>query len=110
MATLAAQTTQVTGTTLTSINPTATTGDLIPVGAHVIVNNASGASITVTINKPGNDNYGDARTNHQTSVAAGAMAKFGPFPIDLQDPVNNPGYVTLICSSTASVTLRVVAF
>jgi hypothetical protein len=107
MANLAAQTTVVTGTTLTSITP-AGGGDTVPIGSHVIVNNASGSPINVTITKPGNDNYGDARGTHVTAVAAGAMAKFGPFPNDLADPITQT--VTITCSATASVTLRVVAF
>lgn len=108
MANLPAQTTAVTGTTLPSVAPTATTGDTVPVGSHAIVRNGSGSSINVTIVTPGNDTYGQPRPDIVTAVAAGAVAKLGPFPADLADPVT--GVVTLICSSVASVELRVVAF
>lgn len=108
MANVPAQTTQVTGTTLTSVTPTITTGDTVPVGSHAIIRNGSGSSINVTIVTPGNDNYGQSRPDIVTAVAAGAIAKFGPFPNDLADPIT--GVVTLICSAVASVELRVVAF
>lgn len=108
MANLSAQTTAVVGTTLTSVTPTAGTGDTVPVGSHAIIRNGSGASINVTIETPGNDTYGQARPDIVTAVAAGAVAKFGPFPNDLADPVT--GVVKLTCSAVTSVELRVVAF
>lgn len=107
MAALSAQTTAVTGTTLTSVTPAAG-GDTVPVGSRVFVRNGSGASINVTIDTPGNDTYGQARPDIVTAVAASAVAIFGPFPYDLADPVT--GLVKLTCSATASVELRVVSF
>lgn len=107
MANLTAQTTGVTGTTLTPATPSAG-GDTVPVGSHVLVRNGSGASINVTIETPGNDTYGQPRPDIVTAVAAGAVAKFGPFPNDLADPITNVVKVT--CSATASVELRVVTF
>lgn len=108
MANLNAQTTVVTGTTLTSVTPTITTGDTVPQGSRAIIRNGSGSSINVTIVTPGNDTYGNARPDVVTAVAAGAVAIFGPFGFDLADPVTQ--VVTLICSAVASVELRVVAF
>lgn len=108
MANLTAQTTAVVGTTLTSVAPTAGTGDTVPVGSHAIIRNGSGSSINVTIETPGNDSYGQARPDIVTAVAAGAVAKFGPFPYDLADPIT--GVVKLTCSAITSVELRVVAF
>lgn len=108
MANLPAQTTVVTGTTLTSVTPTVTVGDTVPVGSHAIIRNGSGSPINVTVVTPGNDTYGQARPDIVTAVAAGAVAKFGPFPNDLADPTT--GVVTLICSAITSVELRVVAF
>ena len=107
MANLPAQTTAVTGTTLTSVTPTATVGDTVPIGSEALIRNGSGASINVTIVTPGNDTYGQARPDIVTAVAAGALAKFGPFPVDLADPVTQ--VVTLICSAVATVELRVVS-
>lgn len=107
MANLTPQTTAVVGTTLTAISPTVTVGDTVPIGSKVIVHNASGASINVTIVTPGNDQYGNARPDIVTAVAAGAKAQFGPMPVDLGDPVTQ--VVTVICSAVASVTLHVVS-
>lgn len=107
MANLPAQTTAVVGTTLTSVTPTAGTGDTVPIGSHAIIRNGSGASINVTIETPGNDTYGQARPDIVTAVAAGAVAIFGPFPVDLGDPVTQ--VVKLTCSAVATVELRVVS-
>lgn len=107
MANLIPQTTVVTGTVLTGYTPTATVGDTVPVGSRLIVHNASGASINVTLVTPGNDQYGQARPDVVTAVAAAAKTAFGPFPYDLGDPANG-NLVTVICSATASVTLHVV--
>lgn len=107
MANLTPQTTAVVGTTLTSFSPTVTVGDTVPIGSKVIVHNASGGSINVTIVTPGNDQYGNARPDIVTAVGAGAKAQFGPMPVDLGDPTTQ--LVTLICSAVASVTLHVVS-
>lgn len=107
MANLTPQVTAVVGTTLTPYNATATTGDTVPIGSQVLVNNGSGASINVTVVTPGNDQYGLARPDIVTAVAAGAKAMFGPFPPDLGDPANS-NLVTLICSAVTTVTLNVV--
>ena len=108
MANLTPQTTSVVGTTLTAYSPTVTVGDTVPIGSKVIVHNASGSSINVTVVTPGNDQYGLARPDIVTAVAAGAKAQFGPFPADLGDATNSY-FVTLICSAVASVTLHVVS-
>lgn len=107
MANLVPQSTSVVGTQLTDFAPTVTVGDTVPIGSKVIVKNASGASINVTVVTPGNDSYGLARPDIVTAVAAGKDAQFGPFPADLGDPANS-NLVTLICSAVASVTLHVV--
>ncbi len=107
MANIPAQTTAVTGTTLTSVTPSGG-GDTVPVGAHALVRNGSASAITVTIETPGNDRYGQARPDIVTSVPAAGLVKFGPFDQDLADPIT--GVVKLTCSATATVELRVVAF
>lgn len=107
MAALTPQTTAVVGTTLTSYNPTVTVGDTVPIGAKLIVHNASGGSINVTIQTPGNDQYGLARPDIVTAVGPGAKAQFGPMAIDLGDPANS-NLVTFVCSAVASVTCHVV--
>lgn len=108
MANLTPQPTAVVGTTLTNTSPTVTVGDTVPpLNSKVFVKNASGGSINVTVVTPGNDQYGNARPDIVTAVAAGADALFGPFPLDLADPVTQ--VVTLICSAVASVTLHVIA-
>lgn len=107
MANLIPQTTAVIGTALTAYSPTVTVGDTVPIGSRVIVQNGSGGSINVTIVTPGTDQYGNARPDIVTAVAAGAKTAFGPFPYDLGDPANS-SLVTLICSSVATITLHVV--
>jgi hypothetical protein len=109
MAALTPQSTAVVGTTLTPISPTVTTGDTVPaLSAKVIVHNASGSSINVTIKRAFGSDYGVARGDIVTAVAAGAKACFGPFGLDLADPAAG-NQVTLICSAVASVTLHVIA-
>ena len=107
MTALTGQVPRVVGTDLTSANPTATTGDTVPVGSKVLVSNGSGSSITVTVVVPGNDTYGSARPDFTKTVAAGALTQLGPFPNDLADPAT--GLVTVICSSVSSVKLYVLA-
>lgn len=109
MADLTPQSTAVVGTTLTATSPTVTVGDWVPtLSSKVIVHNASGGSINVTVVTPGNDAYGGVRADIVTAVAAGAKALFGPFPLDLGDPAHS-GMVNIICSAVASVTLHVIA-
>jgi hypothetical protein len=107
MTALAAQAPKVTGVALTTHAPTASTGDTVPVGSKVLVDNRSGSSINVTVVNPGNDTYGNAKPDIVTAVAAGAEAQFGPFGQGLADP--ETGVVTLICSAVSTVTLKVLA-
>ena len=106
MANLTAQTTQVIGTDLTPVTPTAS--DTVPVGSRLIVRNGSGAGVTITIVTPGNDTYGQARPDIPKTVAAGAVTILGPFGADLADPIT--GVVTITSSAQASVQYFVVAF
>jgi hypothetical protein len=109
MAQLTPQSTAVVGTILTPISPTATTGDLVPpLSSKVIVHNASGASINFTIKRAFGSDYGVARGDVVSAVAAGAKACFGPFPLDMADPAQ-ANQVNVICSAVASVTLHVIA-
>lgn len=107
MADFPAQTTQVTGTALTLRAQTAGP-DTVPVGSQLIVRNGSAGAVNVTVVTPGNDRYGLARPDIVTAVAAGAVAKFGPFDSDLMDPVT--GKVGIIVPTTAGVELWVVGF
>lgn len=108
MANLTPQSTAVVGTSLTLSPATVTVGDTVPTQSKVIVRNASGGSINVTIVTPGNDQYGNARPDIVTAVANSAMYAFGgPFPADLGDPANS-NLVTIICSVVTSVTLSVM--
>lgn len=106
MADIVPQTTAVTGTVLTAVAPTVTTGDWVPIGSYVTVRNGSGASINVTIANPGNDSYGSAKPDPVKAVGAGVNTRFGPFPYDLGDPAHS-SMVNIICSAVASVTLEV---
>lgn len=86
-------------------------GDSFPnTGAELlIVDNGSGGSITVTIEGPGEDNFG---VTHATafdaggSVPAGAVRVFGPFRTKRFNDAN--GRVQVAYSAVTSVTVAVV--
>ncbi len=69
------------------------------------VRNGSGASITVTVDVPGNDAYGQARPDLAVAVAAAATSVIGPFPSDLEDPATGLCKVTYSAVTTVTVAL-----
>ncbi len=71
----------------------------------IIVDNASGGSITVTIAWPGNSKYGVANPDPTVSVPAGEQRMIGPFGSDLAD---TDGLVAISYSATTSVTVAAV--
>lgn len=70
------------------------------------VRNGSAASITVTLDVPGNDSYGQPRPDIAVVVAAAAAALIGPFPPDLEDPAT--GLVKVTYSAVATVTVALI--
>lgn len=68
------------------------------------VNNGSGASITVTVDVPGNTKYGQAAPDVAVAIAAGARRRIGPFPADLAQAAD--GLVAITYSAVTSVTVE----
>lgn len=105
MATIASAQSTVLGTVLTPVAATAGPDKVLPDSRGiVIVHNASGSAITVTIVDPGVTKYGGANPDPvSVSIPAGAHASLGPFPTDLAN-VGDSGLVYLTASSATSVT------
>jgi hypothetical protein len=72
-------------------------------GNFLVVKNASGASVNVTLATPGTDDFGNAKPDLVVAVAA-ATERYIPISNGgLADPVT--GLVTITYSATASVTV-----
>jgi hypothetical protein len=108
MATLGYQSPKTSGTVVNFVAASAG-GDKIPARPHgcVLLKNASGGAITVTVAVPGNDAYGTAKPDFTVSVAAGATEAIGPFPSDLADPTDS--LVHLTYSGVTSLTIAAIA-
>lgn len=80
-------------------------GDKLRAGSGVLlVRNASGVSITVTIPLPGTTRFGQALPDPTPlTIAAGAIGVIGPFENDLADSDDN--LVDVTYSAVASVTV-----
>lgn len=107
MALIPTQTIKVDGTAPTFA--AAAAGDTARVGAHLvlIVKNASGAPITVTLATPGNLATGDAIPDKQYSVAATTGERWIPLLENYADTTqSNQAVITY--SATTSVTRAVV--
>lgn len=110
MATLSVQKPAAAGTVLSLVAPTATTGDQYAnTGKEmVIVDNASGAPVTVTFKAKRACDTGATLHDLVQSVAAGAREMFPPVdPYWYNDP--DTQRVTFIISSVTSVTVGVLA-
>lgn len=108
MAALAYQNASVLGTAFatSAAGATGDTVEPIPNGA-LLVQNASGASVNVTVAVPGNDRYGSPRPDFVIAVGAGAGKLIGPFGDDLKDPSDERVHVSY--SATASVTVAAIS-
>lgn len=108
MANLAYQQAKVAGTALAFAAASAG-GDAVPAADDgiLLVNNASGAAVTVTVVVPGNTQWGQAQPDIAVPVAAGSIAAIGPLPFDLADRTTD-GLVHVTYSATASVTVAAV--
>ena len=106
MAALATQVITVAGLTPTFV-AAAAGGDTAPVGDRefLVVQNGSGAPVTVTLATPGNLATGDAYPDKAYSVAAGAETWI-PLPAVYRDPTDGRAHITY--SAAASVTVAVV--
>ena len=89
-------------------NPTMTAadvaGDNIPVNdrGFLVVTNGSGASINVTLQTPGNTQWGLAQPDVVIAVPAAATRYIGPMQAALMDPTDKA--VKVSYSAVASVT------
>lgn len=68
----------------------------------LLIANGSGGSLTVTIDVPGNDKYGQARPNIAIAIPAGEARLIGPFPNDL---AGTDGLVAITYSGVTSLTV-----
>lgn len=111
MAALTVQAPTRTGATVSTVTPTASTGDTFVNDGKVWlqVTNGSGSSINVTVNSTAAAGPGLAASNNVVAVAAGATKLIGPFPpAGFTDPAT--GLATVICSSVTSVTIAALKF
>lgn len=108
MANLTFQNAKITGGAV-ALQAAASGGDTVAPNSRgaVLVNNGSGASITVTVAVPGNTRYAQPEPDVAVAVAAGAYKLIGPFPSDLADP--SDGLVHLTYSSATSVEVAAVS-
>lgn len=108
MANLAYQQAKVGGTPLTFAAASAG-GDVVPPAENgiLLVNNASAATVTVTVVVPGNTQWGQAQPDIAVAVAAGKVAAIGPLPVGLADRATD-SLVHVTYSATASVTVAAV--
>lgn len=106
MALVATQSVVVAGTAPTFATPAS--GETVRVGAHLtlIVRNASGSSITVTITPPGTLETGSAYPAKVYTVPATTGEQWIPLLQVFADPTT--GVATLTYSATTSVTRAVV--
>lgn len=105
MATLTTQDVPVTGKTIT-MGAAAGGGDKVPPGCVLVVRNGDASPKTVTIVVPGNTEFGVADPDFTFSVAAGALAMFGPLPSTLADP--DTRLIDITYSAVTSVTVAAV--
>lgn len=89
--------------------PTVTTGDkFINTGNEMImVNNASGAPINVTVPTPGTVD-GLAIADKVVAVGAGKIGLLGPFARSTYSDPADSQKLTFICSAVATVTVAVI--
>jgi len=108
MATIPVVTPAISGAAMTATNATAGPDTLTPAGrpVHLIVNNASGGAITVTVVVPGNTKYGPANPDvTSASIGAGAHGVI-LLPADIADPTT--GLIGVTASATTSVSFYAV--
>lgn len=106
MATLTPQTPVVTGVVF-NFAAAAAGGDAFPLTGLtlLVVRNLDASSKVVTLVRPGTT-YGQADPDVAFTVAAGAMAVWGPIPADWVDPSNS--LVGILYSAVTSVSTAVL--
>lgn len=107
MALLPSQQAKIAGTVLTMANATATTGDTLPTGGALLIQNGGASAITATIAVPGNTKYGQPEPDvTSVSIPAAGFALLGPFDTGLADP--SDGLVHVVCSAVTSVKIAAI--
>jgi len=104
MAAIAVQQAKVTGTALNFVAASGG-GDTIAVqgDTYLFVRNADASSKTVTVVRPGSDEYELAVPDVAVTVAAGATAVIGPIPPSFRD--SSDSLVDITYSAVTSVTV-----
>lgn len=104
MAAITVQTAQVTGTAL-SLTAASGGGDTVKItgDTFLVVRNGDGTSKTVTVVRPGNDEFGLAIPDIAVAVAAGATTVIGPIPPSFR--ASDDGLVDITYSAVTSVTV-----
>lgn len=82
-------------------------GDTVRVSdrTFLYVKNADASAKTVTIDVPGNTDYGVAKPEVVVTVAAGAIAFIGPIDTTFLQPGSSPGTANVTYSAVTSVTV-----
>lgn len=109
MASLAYQQAGIPGAAAVTFTAAAVGGDTVAPNDRgvLLVRNASGGAINVTVVVPGNTKYGQADPDVVLPVADGAIRAIGPFSADLVDPTDRR--VDITYSAVTSVTVAAVA-
>jgi hypothetical protein len=101
--------------TKSGLNPLATVsaaggGDTIRCSdrTFLYVRNADASSKTVTLDVPGNTDYGQARPDVAVVIAAGNFAMIGPIDATFMQPGTNPPTANITYSAVTSVTVAAV--
>lgn len=101
--------------TKTGLNPLATTaaaggGDTIRCGdrTFLFVRNTDASAKTVTIDVPGNTDYGVARPDVSVVVAAGNTAMIGPIDSTFMQAGTNPPTANITYSAVTNVAVAAV--
>jgi len=110
MADLTVQSSARAANPLTFSAATATTGDkwVNTAKEMVLVKNASGGSINVTIDTP-NKQDGDLEVDQRViAVGAGTTALLGPFEKSVYSNKSDSNKAKVICSSVTSITIAII--
>lgn len=107
MAILTALVPSATGTAYSTTAASAGGDKVTPGNCAVLVTNGSGSTITLTVDVPGNDQFGNARPDIAITITAGTSKLIGPFPLSIANSAD--GYVNLSYSSATSVTVGVIS-
>lgn len=86
-------------------------GDTIRIGDRIFlyVHNADASSKTVTVDVPGNTEYGVAKPDLAVTVAAGAWSFIGPIDSTFLQPGSSPGVANITYSAVTNLKVAAVS-